>query len=61
MRKVEGKEKKEREKSTQARLPGFELALLDQLLGSRPGPCLKLHHAANETNYKMDSINHATP
>ena len=51
MLKVEGKEK---EKSTQTRLPGFELALLGQLFNSFA--CLKLHHAAKKTKYKTRSI-----
>ena len=60
------RKRKEREtKNTQTQLPGFELALLDQLFNSFA--CLKLHHAAKKTKYKTRSIseyyvrnNHAT-
>ena len=47
------KEKKERKtKSTQTRLPGFELALLGQLLTSRAWNL----HATKKTKYKIRSI-----
>ena len=59
------KRKERKTKNTQTQLPGFELALLDQLFNSFA--CLKLHHAAKKTKYKTRSIseyyvrnNHAT-
>ena len=54
MLKVGRKEKEKKEKNTQTRLPGFELALLGQLFNSFA--CLKIHHAAKKTKYKTRSI-----
>ena len=48
------KRKERKTKNTQTQLPGFELALLDQLFNSFA--CLKLHHAAKKTKYKTRSI-----
>ena len=63
-RKRKRKESLRKTKSTQTRLPRFELALLGQLFSFA---CLKLHHAAKKTKYKIRTIseyyvtnNHAT-
>ena len=56
-RKEKKKKRKERKrKSTQTQLTGFELALLRSPPPDVSFPCLKRHHTATKTKYKIRSI-----